>query len=48
MDTAGRQSDVLQRLGVSYSQLLDYSSKEYVNTLVSPTDGPADSSLSSD
>ena len=29
------QSGVLQQLGVSYLQLLDYSSKEYVATLVS-------------
>ena len=28
------QSDALQQLGVSYFQLLDYSSKEYTATLV--------------
>ena len=37
MATEGTQSDVLQRLGVSYSQLIDYSSKEYIAILVSPT-----------
>ena len=30
------QSDALQQLGVSYSQLIDYSSKQYVATLVGP------------
>jgi len=29
------QSAVLQQLGVSYAQLVDYSSKEYIATLVS-------------
>ena len=31
------RSGVLQRLGVSSSQLIDYSSKEYIATLVSYT-----------
>jgi len=30
-------SDVLQHLGVSYPQLIDYSSKVYTATLVGPT-----------
>jgi len=33
---AGTQSDGLKLLGVSYPQFLDYSSKEYIATLVSP------------
>jgi hypothetical protein len=40
MGIEGKQQDVLQRLGISYSQLIDHSSKEYVATLVSPTHGP--------
>jgi len=35
------QSDVLQKLGVSYFQLTDYSSKQFTATLVSRTP-PAD------
>ena len=31
------QSVVLQQLGVSYPQLVDYYSKQYAATLVSPT-----------
>lgn len=31
------QSDVLQQLGVSHSQLIDYSLNEYAAILVSPT-----------
>lgn len=31
------QSDVLQQLGVSYPQLIDYSSEAYTAILVSPT-----------
>jgi hypothetical protein len=31
----GAQSSVLQQLGVSYTQLVDYSSKDYISTLVS-------------
>ena len=31
------QSDVLRQLGVSYSQVIDYSSKQYTATLVSPS-----------
>jgi len=30
----GTQSGVLQQLGVSYAQLVDYSSKDYIATLV--------------
>jgi len=37
----GTQSDVLQQLGVSYFQLIDYSSKQFTATLVSRTP-PAD------
>lgn len=37
MTLEGAQSGVLQRLGVSYPQLIDYSSKEYTATLVSFT-----------
>ena len=33
----GTQSVVLQQLGVSYPQLVDYYSKQYSATLVSPT-----------
>ena len=35
----GMQSDVLQQLGVSYPQLIDYFSKQYIATLVGPTHG---------
>lgn len=34
------ESDVLQRLGVSNTQLVDYLWKEYVATLVSSTHNP--------
>ena len=34
MDIERRQSDVLQQLGVSYPQLIDYTSKEYAAILV--------------
>ena len=37
MSIGRTQSDVLQQLGVSYSQLVDYSSKEYAAIIVSPT-----------
>jgi hypothetical protein len=37
MAIEGTQSDVLQRLEVSYSQLIDYSSKERIAIFVSPT-----------
>ena len=37
MALEGKQSGVLQQLGVSYHQILDYSSKEYTATLVSST-----------
>ena len=33
----GTQPDVLQQLGVSYAQLVDYSSKAYLATLVRST-----------
>lgn len=33
-----QESGTLQRLGVSYAQVVDYYSKEYVATLVSSTD----------
>ena len=36
MALEGTQSGVLQHLGVSYGQLVDYSSKEYLATLVRP------------
>ena len=36
MALEGTQSDVLRHLGVSYGQLVDYSSKEYLATLVRP------------
>lgn len=38
MALEGTQSSVLQQLGVSYAQLVDYSLKEYFATLVSSTD----------
>ena len=37
MALEGTQSGVLQQLGVSSSQLIDYTSKEYIATLVSST-----------
>ena len=37
MALEGKQSGVLQQLGVSYHQILDYSSKEYTATLVGST-----------
>jgi hypothetical protein len=33
----GTQPGALQELGISYAQLVEYSSKEYMSTLVSPT-----------
>jgi hypothetical protein len=37
MPLEGSQSDVLQKLGVTYPQLIDYSSKQYTATLVNPS-----------
>src|SRR5258706_4073682 len=37
MALEGKQSGVLQQLGVSHHQILDYSSKEYTATLVGST-----------
>ena len=37
MAPGGTQSGVLQQLGVSYFQIIDYSSKEYIATLVGST-----------
>lgn len=37
MALEGTQSSALQQLGVSYAQLVDYSLKEYIATLVSST-----------
>ena len=37
MALEGKQSGVLQQLGVSYHQILDYSSTEYTATLVGST-----------
>jgi len=39
MALEGTQSGVLQQLGVSYTQLVDYSSKQYLATLVSSING---------
>jgi hypothetical protein len=36
----GMQSVALQQLGVSYPQLVDYSSKQYTATLVGSIDDP--------
>ena len=33
----GTQSDILQQLGVSYPELIDYFSKQHTATLVGPT-----------
>lgn len=37
MALEGTQLGSLQQLGVSYPQILDYSSKEYISTLVGST-----------
>ena len=37
MALGGMQAGVLQQLGVSYFQIIDYSSKEYAATLVGST-----------
>lgn len=39
MPLEGMHSDELQQLGVSYTQLIDYSSMQYAATLVSPSRG---------
>lgn len=37
MTLQATHSDVLEELGVSYPQLIDYSTKAYTATLVGPT-----------
>jgi hypothetical protein len=38
MTQAATQLGALQQLGVSYTQLLDYTSTEHIATFVGPTD----------
>ena len=48
MAIEGTQQGVLQQLGVSYPQLIDYTSKQYVSTLVRPTCPPQTRPLPTD